>query len=86
MPYIENILLGLLEFYGLALIVYVLMSWIPDSGEGLLHDLREVLASICDPYLKLFKVIPPLGGVIDISPIFAILGLQVLSYLVALLF
>lgn len=86
MWYLQNILLGFLEFYGLAIVVYVLMSWIPDSGEGVLHDLRAVLASICEPYLKLFKVIPPIGGVVDISPIFAILGLQFIRYLIIMIF
>lgn len=83
MNLIQNVLLGFIQFYGFAIIIYVLMSWIPDSGEGVLHDLREVLAKLCDPYLQLFqRFIPPIGGMVDISPIFALLVLQLLSYLI----
>lgn len=80
---IKGILLGLIQFYSLAIIVSVLMSWIPDSGEGVVHDLRMVLSRITEPYLSIFRrFIPTIGGMIDISPIFAILFLEFLSYLV----
>ena len=36
------------------------------------------LATICDPYLNLFRgIIPPLGGTIDLSPILAFVVLDV---------
>lgn len=80
MNVVQNVLLGLINFYSLAIIVYVIMSWIPDNGQGVIHDLRQVLATICDPYLNVFKKIIPVIGGIDISPIFAIIVLNVLSY------
>lgn len=56
--------------------VYVLMSWIP-TKRGILADIDNVLAKVCDPYLNLFKrFIPPLGGMVDVSPIIALLVLQ----------
>ena len=56
--------------------VYVLMSWIPVK-KGWIEDIDRVLGKICDPYLNLFrKFIPPIGGMIDISPIIAIIALQ----------
>ena len=44
---------------------------------GFLLDLYEALGKICDPFLDLFKrFIPPIGGMVDISPIVALLVLQ----------
>jgi YggT family protein len=58
------------------LFVYVLMSWFP-TARGILADINRVLAKVCDPYLNLFrKLIPPLGGMVDVTPIIALLVLQ----------
>ena len=66
--------------------VYVLMSWIP-TKRGILADIDNVLAKICDPYLNLFrKFIPPLGGMVDVSPIVALLVLQFGLRLILMLF
>lgn len=73
------ILLGrLIDFYSLLIVVYVLMSWLP-TDQGILRDINSVLGKVCDPYLNLFRrIIPPIG-MIDISPIFALLVLQLLA-------
>ena len=53
-----------------------LMSWFP-TDRGILADINRVLAKVCDPYLNLFrKLIPPLGGMVDVTPIIALLVLQ----------
>ena len=62
--------------YSMVLFVYVLMSWFP-TDRGILADINRVLAKVCDPYLNLFrKLIPPLGGMVDVTPIIALLVLQ----------
>lgn len=62
-----------LQLYSFALIVYILMSWIPGSRQS---SIGQVLTRICEPYLEQFRrFIPPLG-MIDISPIVAIILLQ----------
>ena len=62
--------------YTLIIFVYILLSWFPNK-RGWLADIDNVLGKICDPYLNLFrKFIPPIGGMIDISPIVAIIALQ----------
>jgi YggT family protein len=69
------------QFYIWLIIIYVLMSWFPISG--VFEDIRNVLATIVEPYLGIFrKVIPPLG-MMDISPIVAIIVLQLLMRLLA---
>lgn len=63
----------LFEIYYYALIVYILLSWLPGARDS---SFGHFLARICDPYLEPFRrFIPPLG-MIDISPIVAILVLR----------
>ena len=70
------IFVRLVDVYTFIIFVYVLMSWIPFK-KGVIADIDNVLSKICDPYLNLFKrFIPPIGGMIDISPIIAIIALQ----------
>lgn len=76
----------LINFYGLLLFVYVLMSWFPIRG-GILLDVYRVLASICEPYIGLFRRILPTAAVggagLDFSPLVAILVLQIVGGMVA---
>lgn len=73
---IASILVTLADTYSLVIFVYVMMSWFPTSS-GIIADLYAALGKICDPYLDLFRrFIPPIGGMVDISPIVALLVLQ----------
>ena len=82
---ITFLLTRLLELYGLVIVIYVLMSWIPQMN-GWINDLYSVLSRICEPYLSIFKrVIPPAGN-IDFSPIVALLVLSALSALIRAVF
>ncbi|WP_316568447.1 YggT family protein [Neobacillus sp. YIM B06451] len=73
MAVIVNILTSIINIYIWALIIYILMSWFPNARGT---AIGQFLARICEPYLEQFrKFIPPLG-MIDISPIVAILVLQ----------
>lgn len=70
------LLVKLADAYSMIIFVYVMMSWLP-SLNGILGDIYTVLGRICDPYLNLFKkLIPPIGGMVDITPIIALLVLQ----------
>lgn len=72
--YLVATLIGwVIEFYSIALIIYILMSWFPNARGT---ALGQFLANICEPYLEQFrKFIPPIG-MIDISPIVALLVLN----------
>lgn len=64
------------DVYTMIIFVYVLMSWIPVST-GVVADIYRVLGRVCDPFLNVFRrLIPPIGGMVDISPIVALLVLQ----------
>ena len=70
------LLVGLTNAYSTIVVVYVLMSWIPFKG-GVLADIYKVLGKLCDPFLNLFKgLVPPIGGMVDITPIVALVVLQ----------
>lgn len=73
---LEYFIVSLVDVYTMILFVYVLMSWIPQKS-GIIADIDTVLGRVCNPFLNLFrKFIPPIGGMVDISPIFALLVLQ----------
>ncbi len=79
---LQRAILALIDFYSILVVVYVLMSWIPQGASRIVEDIRAVLASLCEPYLSLFRrVIPPLG-MIDFSPVVAIIVLELLGRLV----
>lgn len=69
----------LFYFYQLLIIVYVLMSWFRPTGA--LYDVYRTLGTITEPWLGIFRrLIPPLG-MVDISPIIAIIALQLVARL-----
>ena len=73
---LKYLIVSLADVYSMVLFVYVIMSWLP-TDRGILRDVNAVLAKVCDPYLNLFKkLIPPLGGMVDVTPIIALLVLQ----------
>lgn len=70
------LIVRLADAYSMIIFVYVMMSWLPTS-RGIVADIYQVLGKICDPYLNLFKrLIPPIGGMVDVTPIVALLVLQ----------
>lgn len=77
------ILLYALHIYSWMIIIYILMSWIPNLRES---SIGQFLGSLVEPYLSPFrKIIPPIG-MIDVSPIVAILALQFARYGVVAIF
>lgn len=80
------LLVRLADAYSMIIFVYVMMSWLP-TDRGLLADIYHVLGKVCDPYLDLFRrFIPPIGGMMDVSPIVALLVLQFGVRLLVMLF
>lgn len=74
---IFTILRDLITVYSYALLVYILMSWFPGARDS---AVGRFLARICEPYLEPFRrIIPPIGGMLDISPIVAFFVLNLAS-------
>ncbi len=71
------VLAAFFTYYGYLLVIRVLLTWFPNIDWY--NQPFAALSQITDPYLNLFRqFIPPLGG-IDISPVLAIILLQVLG-------
>lgn len=69
----------LFQIYTLMLFARIISSWVPELQAT---KFMQFIAFYTDPYLNLFRrVIPPLG-MIDISPIFAFLALELVRYLI----
>ncbi|MBB6673205.1 YggT family protein [Cohnella nanjingensis] len=59
--------------YNWLIIIYILMSWLPNVRESFVG---ELLGKLVEPYLRPFRrLIPPIGGILDISPIIALFAL-----------
>ncbi|KAG2500956.1 hypothetical protein HYH03_000779 [Edaphochlamys debaryana] len=73
---LTNGLNNFLNLYNTALIVRLVLTWFPNPPEVIVSP----LATICDPYLNLFRgIIPPLGGSLDFSPILAFVVLNLFT-------
>ena len=76
MDIVVGVLELLIRYYSYALIIFILMSWFPNSRET---SFGQLLARICEPYLEPFRrFVPPLG-MIDISPLVAFFVLKLAS-------
>jgi len=70
--------------YLVLIFIRVLLSWVPRMPYIMwLRAIVRFVEETTDPYLNLFRrVIPPIGGRLDISPIIAIFLLLILQGLV----
>ena len=63
--------------YSILLFGRIISSWFPNQRD---HHLIRFVSFYTDPYLNLFRqILPPLGGVLDISPILAFFVLRILE-------
>ncbi|HEY9903216.1 MAG TPA: YggT family protein [Candidatus Sericytochromatia bacterium] len=74
---LTNSIANFLNIYLLLIFVRILVTWFPTVNW--MNQVASFLSPITDPYLNVFRsFIPPLGG-LDISPILAILVLQIVA-------
>ena len=78
---ITRLINQLFYFYYLLIIIRIFLSWI-QTIDWYQQPYRW-LSSVTDPFLNIFRgIIPPIGGVLDISPILAIILLQIIQGLI----
>jgi YggT family protein len=76
---LTNTLASFLNIYLLLIFIRILLTWFPTVDW--MNQIASFLSPITDPYLNVFRsFIPPLGGM-DLSPILAIIVLQVVANL-----
>ncbi|HAZ16138.1 MAG TPA: YggT family protein [Parachlamydiales bacterium] len=67
------------QAYIILLAVRVIGSWFAGFAQS---KIMRVVASCTDPYLNLFRrLIPPIGGALDLSPLLGFFGLRFAEYL-----
>ncbi|MBI4832790.1 MAG: YggT family protein [Candidatus Lindowbacteria bacterium] len=77
---IGKLIIDILQLYSLLIIVRAVMSWVRIDPR---NQLVRMLYSVTDPVLApIQKVVPPIGGAIDISPIIALILIQILKFVV----
>jgi YggT family protein len=75
---ITNVLCDLLLVYMLCIFGVIILSWFPLAPGGAGYTVWRVLRQVTDPVmLPLRRLIPPIGGVFDLSPIIVIVIVQI---------
>jgi YggT family protein len=78
-PYVGQFIM----VYSYAIFAYIIMSWFVSNASGPLRELYRGLTVICEPFLSLFRrVLPPImlgSGGLDLSPMIALIVLQLLA-------
>lgn len=81
MPVVQ-LLLVIIQLYSYILLARALISWLPGlfpdnrTAQDIYYQIAPVLERLTEPVLEpIRRVIPPLGGMIDISIIVAFFGL-----------
>lgn len=68
------------NIYLVILFIRIVGSWFPNFAH---HPVMRYVGALVDPYLNLFRtLIPPIGGVLDLSPILAYVGLQIIEKII----
>ncbi|MBS0624655.1 MAG: YggT family protein [Verrucomicrobia bacterium] len=75
--YLASIIHLLFLTYTVLIFIRIVISWFPSW-----HHLKLVqfVAFCTDPFLNIFRrILPPLGGVLDLSPLLAFFALRILE-------
>lgn len=80
MGIVANIIHVIFKFYVTLLFANVIGSWFPSLSQ---KTFMRFIRYYTEPYLNLFRrFIPPIGGVLDLSPILAFVSLKILERLI----
>jgi YggT family protein len=80
MPTITALVSFLFRVYSILILVRVLLTWVSISPY---HPAVRILHQVTDPViLPLRRLIPPVGGTVDVSPIAALILLEILHRVV----
>ena len=72
-----QLLATLIQLYSLAILARVILSWAPNVNP--MHPAVQFLHQITEPVLEPVRRVMPRLGMIDISPIIVLVGLQILG-------
>ena len=76
MPTITALVSFLFRVYSILILIRVLLTWVSISPY---HPAIRILHQVTDPVIApLRRLIPPIGGTVDVSPIAALILLEIL--------
>ena len=81
MATVARIVSLVLQLYSFLILIRVLLSWVNVNPyrPAIDHPAIRILNQATDPVLRpLRRIIPPIGGTLDISPIIALVLLEIL--------
>lgn len=64
----------------LTLVINALLSWAPIDP---MHPIRRTLNDICEPMVRPFRAIMPQTGMMDFSPLVAMIAIQIITVVLA---
>jgi len=85
MSTVIDIISWVFQIYEFLILIRVLLSWINVNPyrPTIDHPLVQLLYRITDPVLEpIRRIVPPIGGAIDITPIVALLLLEILRQVI----
>ena len=83
MYYVIYAIRTLFLVYTLMILIRVLGSWFPNFQRS---RFMQFIAHYTDPYINIFRrFIPPIGGVLDLSPLIAFFVLKIAEKLLLML-
>ncbi len=83
LQYIASFISIFFDLLSFAILLRVILSWIDgNSGGGFIGRLKMILYDVTEPVLSVFRKIIPRAGMLDFSPIVAIIALDLLKVLI----
>jgi YggT family protein len=77
---IRNLIIDFLQIYSLVIIIRAVLSWVQVERR---NQLARIICNVTDPVLvPIQRIVPPIGGTLDISPIIALVLIQLLKTIV----
>ena len=72
----------LLQLYVFVLLVRIVLSWFPLEPGGAMATVNGYLRAVTDPILDPVRRLLPRTGMIDLSPLIVLIGIQVLQAII----
>ena len=75
---VESFLQVFVYVYSLLILAYIITSWIRMPYSVWLNRIQRFLYDVCDPYLRMWRRVLPTFGPLDLSPVVAVVALNIL--------
>ena len=75
---VESFLQVFVYVYSLLILAYIITSWVRLPYTVWLNRIQRFLYDVCDPYLRMWRRVLPTFGPLDLSPVVAVVALNVL--------